>query len=541
MSTKRYIAYSRCSTEEQGRKGHSHEYQIEGIRRSGAVTVAGLHEAGYYQDTVSGTRFDNRASGLDAAYLVCDRNRGQIDYVFVYRWDRLGRDVSDCFQCIKKFRAVGVEVNCPDEWIDFRDPSYPLILSVKFGMAQSESMRISDRTRDGIHQANMAGIWTGAAPAGYRKGLPTVVNGKERRICEIDESKADIIRTCFELYASGSTKAELFARYGKAIGVAKSQFVRMFSNPFYAGLILVKAHRSQPAQLIEGLHPALISRELFEQCQAVFDSAANPTKGKTWTTSAFTGVEFYLKGVVKDPVQWRNMTAYKSKGKSGRRFGYYASQKVKPGIIIPMDKAHNMVFEALKGFRIDSDVYSEMRNEINRQLSARIQAARKKGDEAKRGLEQIRQRIDRIQADYADSLISAEEYRTMHSRFEAQAIDYDRKLIEAEQSVQENDSTVEKVLDLLTGIDTVFAASAPEYKNRILRAIFPEGFALDVEAWKVRTPCVNEVVLEICSKSITSHCLSIENGPTVDSRPVEGGAGARYRTHLNLIKQLFAA
>ncbi len=82
-----YIAYSRCSTEEQGRKGHSHEYQVDGIRRSGAVKTANLQEAGYYHDTVSGTRFDNRASGLDAAYLICDRNRGAVDYLFVYRWD----------------------------------------------------------------------------------------------------------------------------------------------------------------------------------------------------------------------------------------------------------------------------------------------------------------------------------------------------------------------------------------------------------------------------------------------------------------------
>lgn len=36
-----YIAYSRCSTEEQGRKGHSHEYQVDGIRRSVAVKRPG--------------------------------------------------------------------------------------------------------------------------------------------------------------------------------------------------------------------------------------------------------------------------------------------------------------------------------------------------------------------------------------------------------------------------------------------------------------------------------------------------------------------
>ncbi|HQO30499.1 MAG TPA: recombinase family protein [Accumulibacter sp.] len=141
-TTGNFILYTRCSTEEQSKKGNSHEYQAEGVRRSGVVRVGRMQEVAALSDTVTGTRFDNRASGLDAAYKLCERQRGTVSYLFVYRWDRLGRDVADCFDCIKRFRAVGVEVNCHDEWIDFSDPSYPLILSVKFGMAQSESMRM---------------------------------------------------------------------------------------------------------------------------------------------------------------------------------------------------------------------------------------------------------------------------------------------------------------------------------------------------------------------------------------------------------------
>ena len=143
-----FLLYTRCSTEEQSKKGNSHEYQTEGIRRSGVVTVGKLQEVGVYSDTVTGTKFDNRGGegGLDAAYRLCERQRGKVAYLFVYRWDRFGRSVEHCFGAIRRFREVGVEVNCPDEWIDYTDPSWPLILSVKFGMAQSESMRISDRT-----------------------------------------------------------------------------------------------------------------------------------------------------------------------------------------------------------------------------------------------------------------------------------------------------------------------------------------------------------------------------------------------------------
>ena len=57
-----------------------------------------------------------------------------------------------------------------------------------------------------------------------------------------------------------------------------------------------------------------------------------------------------------------------------------------------------------------------------------------------------------------------------------------------------------RVLELLRGIDTVFAAASPAYKNRILRAVFPEGFTIH-EGEKVRTPCVNQIIAELCGES----------------------------------------
>lgn len=542
MQPKSYILYSRCSTDEQRQKGHSHEYQADGIRRSGTVTVGRLEEVAYLFDTVSGTRFDNRAAGLDAAYKICERNRGTVDYLFVYRWDRLGRDVADCFECIKRFRAVGVEVNCPDEWIDFNDPSYPLILSVKFGMAQSESMRISDRTRDGIHQVLSQGFWTAHPPVGYRKGPVTLIDGKERRLCEPDPAKADTVRRCFERYAAGETKADLFASAGKALGVAKSQFHRMFHNPFYCGLVFVKPHRSSGAQILPGRHEAIVSRELWDECQRIADTSEHPTKGKTWTQGAdVVDSEFWLKGVLKCPITGRNMTAYRSRGKRGRYFAYYASQKIKGGQIIPAGRAHSIISAALAGLRISPEHYDEIRSEVARQMSERTTAASREADQAGKAIDRAKARLANIREQFADGNLNAEEYREMKAGFDKDLVANEARLEQARGRMQDNDHTIAQVLELLAGIDTVFAASAPEYKGRILRAVFPEGFSIEKNTGKVRTPCVNDVIFALCSKSIHSAVLEIENGPSFATRPVEGGRGDRYRTHYQAFKLLFAA
>lgn len=358
---KNFILYTRCSTDEQAKKGNSHEYQTDGIRRSGVVSVGGLKEVGAFSDTVTGTKFDNRDTSLDAAYRLCERARGKVTFLFVYRWDRFGRSVEHCFGAIRKFKEVGVEVNCPDEWIDYTDASWPLILSVKFGMAQSESMRISDRTRDGIHAAQMAGVWTANAPAGYRKGKEVQHGGKPLRILEPDE-KAETVRRCFERYAAGETKAELFSEYRHALNIAKSQFCRMFHLPVYCGLVPIKAYREQPATVMHGLHAQIISRELYEACQRVQQAQQHTTTGKAWTTSTTQADDapFFLKGVIKCPNTWRNMTAYRSRGKSGRHFPYYASQG-KGGVRVPMDKAHRAISAALSGIAIAPEHYDTFR------------------------------------------------------------------------------------------------------------------------------------------------------------------------------------
>lgn len=535
-----YLLYTRCSTEEQSKKGNSHEYQTDGIRRSGVVQIGRLNEVGSYSDTVTGTKFDNRDGGLDAAYRLCERQRGKVDYLFVYRWDRFGRSVEHCFGAIRRFREVGVEVNCPDEWIDYTDPSWPLILSVKFGMAQSESMRISDRTKDGVHAAKLAGFHTAHAPVGYRKGEEQSFGGKMRRVCEIDPDTAPIVRKVFEQFATGTTQAELIKTYGKALGVERSQISRLLNNPFYAGLIYIRPHRSEGARLIEGRHQPIISRQLFDACQQILAQSERPTKGKSWTSTVTQNETFYLKGVLKCPDTWRNMTAYSSRGKSGNHFPYYASQ-TKGGVTISAGKAHSLVSLALTGLRIDGENYLLIKSEINRQLSERTTTAMKQADAAKRGLERAQTRIATIKDDYADGTVSITEYREMKAGFDADVLKYEAALISAQTAQSENEGLFYRVLDFMAGIDTLFAASPPDYKNRILRAVFPEGFTIDTESGKVRTPCINEIICELCSKSISCEALEIENGTDFDTRPVKGGRGDRYRTHFNVFASLFAA
>lgn len=542
------VFYTRASSEEQ-KNGYSHEYQIEGLRRTRLLTSGGYEEFGNYSDTVTGKEFDNRASGLDLIYKLCEKNRGLIDYLFIHRWDRLGRDVGDCFQCIKRFKKLGVEVNCPEEWATYKDPTWTFFLGIKFAQAQSESLRISDRTTDGLHQAVIMGFWPYAAPVGYLKGEPRLVNGKERKVCEIHPELGPLVKQCFEAYSTGTTKAELFALHGEKLGVKKSQFLRMFHNPFYTGVVYVKAHREQPAQVVDGAHEALVSRELFDTCLKIKESGTCPTLGKTWSLNPdVIHTEFWLKGILKS-LSGRNMTAYKSKGRRGGRFGYYSEQKTKGGQIIPSGRAHHIVTQALSSLKITEEMRDEIRAEARAQIAERVEAARRMAEAAKAGLAKAKKRLENIRIQFGDGDITAKEYRTLKADFERDTLDNEAKIIQAEAMMSENDDTVEKVVGLLSSIDLVFSVSSPDYKGQILRAVFPKGLKIDPKTQKVRTPEVNEIILSMCSFSTDNELIEIESGTLENQSATGGGLGVKDRTplqvsyhqHLWLLKLLFAA
>lgn len=93
-----------------------------------------MKSLGIFSDTITGTTFEGRLE-LDKAFELCENMHGSVNYLLNYKMDRFGREVGEALTAVKRFRAIGVEVNFSDEWIDYTDPSHPIFLSLTFGMA----------------------------------------------------------------------------------------------------------------------------------------------------------------------------------------------------------------------------------------------------------------------------------------------------------------------------------------------------------------------------------------------------------------------
>ena len=512
-----YIIYTRCSTEEQ-QKGFSHDYQLAGLK--GHQKVRDWTFLGTYSDTVSGRTFDREQ--LNAIYEIYSEARGVLKYMLVYRWDRLGRDVGEAFILIKRFAEIGIEINCPDNWVDHASTSWPIFLSIQFGLAQVESLKIGERTKDGIYAANSAGIFTGKCPPGYVREVSNRIqrNGKrEKRL--VPDGNAPVVRKIFRLYADGHcTKQDLFRQHSEQLGVKRSAFFAMFANTIYAGYMILKPYRSNPSRRVKCTHEPLISEELYDRIQERGYQEQNPrqfgNKGKLAGQENF----FFLKGVLKCHVSGQNLSAYQVRKKSGKTYYYYERVQQNTSRINALD-AHRVVDMAIKEMTPDSLFMKDLKREIRVYLKEQSQADEQEIRKLDREIGRLEDRLKKIGEDYADDLIAAADFNELSNRFRIELAKASARRSKLDYSLQEELALRLQVAEVLESISGIYRQADYEQKRRILKALFPEGFSIKNE--RVRTRRLNSLITSIVTISDNCERLEVLEPLQKAENLVEGG------------------
>lgn len=512
-----YIIYTRCSTEEQRKKGNSHQYQIEGIRRHPAI--AGVTPVAIYSDTISGTTFSRPQ--LTKLYELCCQRRTSIDYIWVYKWDRFGRNLSEATSWVQKFKEIGVEVNCVESRIDFNDDNWPTLMGVIFGMAQSESLKISSRTKDGLYQAHKRGLYTATAPVGYiRKAVGRRNNGNKDLRLFPDPEKAPIVSRIFKEYLQGSSLKQLHDTYASKLGCSRSAFHRMFHNKIYAGIMDVPAYKNFPAMTVTCQHEPLISIADYQ----LLLQRHQQRVGYTVRSS-----DLYLKPLlIRDGKQY---ASYYSKGKR-KRYGYYELKGIK-GSIISATKSHTLVDSIMSTLRLDlSTEHLQLAEQVflegTEQLGVEVQYLEQ---EHARTIKQL----EKIKNDYMRGDLPATIYSTMSEELSFKAADIAKSIRKNRQICEQETKTAKAFSNTLKNLFALYQKASKDGRVSILKAVFPEGFYITTPEYEFRTPCINEVINLLCSESAFYEKIKNTAGEKIPSTVLEGGRWDVFRTHMKLI------
>ena len=271
----------------------------------------GISIAQTYREVVSG---DTIAERPQMRALLDAVNAGAWDGVLCMDADRLGRgDSIDQGIIMQSFLYSGTLIVTPDKIYDPNDESDSEFFEIKLFFARREYTMIKKRMQRGRLASAMAGCYQSPrAPYGYARVQQP---GTRKWTLEPVPDKAEIVRSCFAWYADSDLGTNTIARRLNDMGLTTdlgkrwtpSSVRQMLGNPTYAGLIrwnnrttrtrIVDGQRvrSRPLSdapvLVDGLHPAIVDRALFDRVQAMFAGhAKRPLNADKVLTNPLSGL-----------------------------------------------------------------------------------------------------------------------------------------------------------------------------------------------------------------------------------------------------------
>ena len=272
-------AYCRVSTDSEEQL-NSYEaqktYYTQKIQDSPDWEMAGI----YADEGISGTSLKKRTQ-FNKMITAC--KRGHIDLIITKSLSRFARNTVDCLDTVRLLKANGIGVYFEKENINTLTESSEFLITLFSGFAQAESESLSKNVAWGKQKSAEAGKVTFQYKKmlGYRKGA----DGQP----EIVPEEAEIIRRIYHRYLDGCTLGQIKRELDED-GVPTAQGVERWSpsiihniltNEKYIGDALlqktyvtdcinkkVKKNRGERTMYyVENSHPAIVSRDLFNQVQ----------------------------------------------------------------------------------------------------------------------------------------------------------------------------------------------------------------------------------------------------------------------------------
>lgn len=248
MTRKQNVAYLRVSTDAQIEKyGLDVQKQkiLDYCDKKGVVIDNWYIDGGYTGSNINRPEIQN---------LLEDSQKGLIDTVYIYKLDRMSRDVIDTLTILYRILPqYGVKIVSMTEELKFDNPMDKVMVGVNAIMGQYEREVIYMRTRAGMIERVKKGLWPGGGnlPSGY-------YYDRNDGMLHIDEKQAEKVREAFRLYLEGYSCDRIAVMLGfKGDAVVSS----ILKRKTYLGLIEYKGN------VYQGKHEAIIDENTFYKVQ----------------------------------------------------------------------------------------------------------------------------------------------------------------------------------------------------------------------------------------------------------------------------------
>ena len=248
------VAYLRVSTEAQTEK-YGLEMQKQKIldycKEKGVVIDKWYVDGGY-----SGAKLDRP----QMQELLDDAEKGLFKTVYIYKLDRMSRDVIDTLDLLYRvLPKYNIKVVSMTEDIKTDNPMDKVMVTMNAAMNQYEREVIKMRMSAGMLERIKKGLWWGGGnkPYGY-------YYDRNDGILHPND-KADVIPQIFQLYLKGMSCENI----SKITDVQRDTVRNILTHKVYIGMIEYRG------EIYKGKHKPLIDEETFYRVQSMLKKRSN--------------------------------------------------------------------------------------------------------------------------------------------------------------------------------------------------------------------------------------------------------------------------
>lgn len=329
IPVKKVAIYGRVSTVEQANEGYSIDEQLRILREK--CQSNGWEVYNEYADRgISGKSIEARPA---LKQLLDDATKRKFDVVYVWKMNRLARNVKDVLNIVDLLSKRRIEFQSYSEDIDSSTPSGKLHLQMMAVIAEFERDTIAQNVKMGMIARAGQGEWNGGIVLGYDSEVISTQGKRKQTRLVVNEKEASTVRRIFELYVNGhgyKSIANLVNQEGhrskKNNTFSINAIKTILTNPVYIGMIRYNVRQDwtkkrrnnineQPV-LEKGNHPTIISDEAWNKVQHLLTI-------RSYKPNRIHSGEHPLTGILKCPECGAGMVLGRNsyKLKSGER-GY---------------------------------------------------------------------------------------------------------------------------------------------------------------------------------------------------------------------------
>jgi len=464
------VIYCRVSSKEQV-EGTSLESQEatcrEYARRNGFDVTKVFIERG------ESAKFADRTQLLELLEF-CRNRENAVEALFVWKIDRLARNVGDHFNIKANLLKQNVRVVSVTEPID-ANPEGKLLETILAGFAQFDNDLRATRTVQGMRKKIQDGIFPWKPPLGYK--TPTQAGSKKTQPDQPDQPLFSLLQGIWQTFATGSyTKTEIL-RIANSRGVrtragaplTKQSLDNMFSDPFYAGTI----KDPWSGEELTGRHMPLVSPELFTKVQEVISRRANAGRHQS------VRPEFPLRMFARCSECDHYVTGAFSRGRSHYYAYYHCFKRLCPHTMYRRtERVHQEFMDFLESKTLERKDLELLSDAISSAIHDRSSAARSLADRRERESRRLVAQQEQLVHMRMEQLITDGEFvvqRAMLSRRQREIDNSPEHVIGDEGKMLANLNVIsEPLLDL----GKTWISLAPALQKRFQQSILPTGFAV---------------------------------------------------------------